>query len=112
QTSKSPDGRRIVIGWMGLPEISYPTDREEWAHCLTVPRKLSIEDGVMKQRPIEEMKYLRKEMIVKNGELVDEEVNLGKELGNAYELNIKLNGTSNDYFGLRLFADETSNDGF
>src|SRR5699024_4101624 len=23
-----------------------------------------------------------------------------------------LNGTSNDYFGLRLFADETSNDGF
>ncbi|MNO00328.1 Sucrose-6-phosphate hydrolase [compost metagenome] len=42
QTMASSDGRRILIGWMGLPDIEYPTDRNGWAHCLTLPRELSL----------------------------------------------------------------------
>ena len=38
------NGNRVLIGWMGLPEINYPTDEEGWAHCLTIPRVLSIEN--------------------------------------------------------------------
>ncbi|WP_214745159.1 sucrose-6-phosphate hydrolase [Exiguobacterium sp. s189] len=53
------DGRRILVGWMGLPEIEYPTDRYGWAHALTLPRELSLEDGVLKQRPVPEMKQLQ-----------------------------------------------------
>ncbi len=34
-----------LIGWMGLPEIEYPTDNEGWAHCLTIPRVLNVENG-------------------------------------------------------------------
>lgn len=36
QTTTCPDGRRILIGWMGLPDRSVPTERDEWAHCLTI----------------------------------------------------------------------------
>ena len=34
----------FLIGWMGLPDTQYPTDEEGWAHCLTIPRELTIEE--------------------------------------------------------------------
>ncbi|MEH7378520.1 glycoside hydrolase family 32 protein [Neobacillus drentensis] len=60
QTTIGPDGRRILIGWMGLPEIEYPTDPNGWAHCLTIPRELKMKNDKLIQQPIEEMKLLRK----------------------------------------------------
>ncbi|MCI2804303.1 sucrose-6-phosphate hydrolase [Staphylococcus pettenkoferi] len=59
QTFTSEDGERVLIGWMGLPDTAYPTDEDEWAHCLTVPRTLHIEDGKLKQRPIVNLQKLR-----------------------------------------------------
>lgn len=53
------DGRRILVGWMGLPEVEYPTDRYGWAHALTLPRELSMEEGKLKQRPVKELMSLR-----------------------------------------------------
>jgi beta-fructofuranosidase len=60
QTTLGPDGKRILIGWMGLPEIDYPTDPNGWAHCLTIPRELTLKNDKIIQQPIEEMKLLRK----------------------------------------------------
>ena len=37
---------------MGLPDTQYPTDEEGWAHCLTIPRELTIEEGQLRQRPL------------------------------------------------------------
>ena len=45
---------------MGLPEINYPTDEEGWAHCLTIPRVLSIENDPLRQRPFKGLERLRK----------------------------------------------------
>ena len=44
---------------MGLPEVNYPTDSDGWAHCLTIPRILTIEQGNLKQRPIKALQQLR-----------------------------------------------------
>lgn len=65
QTFDAPDGRKIMIGWMGLPDIAYynPTVDMGWQHCLTIPRVLTEEDGKIKQTPIEEIKQLRKQEI-------------------------------------------------
>ena len=52
QTFLDENGQRILIGWMGLPDINYPSDADGWAHCLTIPRVLTIESGNLKQRPI------------------------------------------------------------
>ena len=43
QTFEAPDGRRILLGWMGMPDADYtnPTaDWSGWQHGMSVPRAL------------------------------------------------------------------------
>lgn len=61
QTMNSPDGRRITVGWMGLPDFEYPTDRNGLAHCLTLPRELSVKGGKLIQQPVQELQTLCKQ---------------------------------------------------
>lgn len=62
QTFTAPDGRKILIGWMGIGDIPYtnPTAESGWQHCLTIPRELSVgENGEIYQKPVSEMLSLR-----------------------------------------------------
>ena len=68
--------RRILIGWMGLPEISYPTDKNHWAHCLTIPRELSISNGKLIQKPVAELELLRKTKDIFISDLKNKKINL------------------------------------
>ncbi|MDE6686928.1 MAG: GH32 C-terminal domain-containing protein, partial [Lachnospiraceae bacterium] len=66
QTFEAPDGRRILIGWMGIGDSAYtnPTTALGWQHCLTIPRELSrLEDGTLLQNPMREYDSLRGEKI-------------------------------------------------
>lgn len=63
QTFVTPDGRRLIIGWMGIGDDSYsnPTVELGWQHCLTLPRELSVgSDGMLLQNPIRELSSLKK----------------------------------------------------
>lgn len=55
----APDGRALAVSWIGLPEISYPTDSENWAHCLSIIKDLSLKDGHLYQNPVIETEQLR-----------------------------------------------------
>lgn len=59
QVIQDETGRTLLIGWMGLPELAYPTDAHGWAHCLTVPRELSFRDHQLIQQPVRELTQLR-----------------------------------------------------
>lgn len=62
QTFEASDGRRIMIGWMGIGDIPYknPTIPLGWQHCLTLPREITRgEDGTLFQNPIREIDTLR-----------------------------------------------------
>ena len=52
-------GRRIQIGWMGMPDADYgnaPTVAHGWQHCMTVPRILTNgPDGTLLQNPVPEL---------------------------------------------------------
>lgn len=63
QSFEDENGRRILIGWMGIPDADYtnPTEEAGWQHALTIPRELSVRDGKLIQQPIEELKQLRSE---------------------------------------------------
>lgn len=63
QTFEDEKGRRLLIGWMGLPDADYtnPTTDCGWQHALTLPRELSVRDGRLIQQPIEELKQLRED---------------------------------------------------
>lgn len=58
-------GRRIMVGWMSrmsdLEERLCPTKQYGYMHCLTLPRIVTWENGGIRQRPIEEVKELRKQ---------------------------------------------------
>ena len=55
--------KAILIAWMGLPDLSYPTDAEDWAGCLTLPRELKVRKRRLIQQPLPELKKLRDEQI-------------------------------------------------
>lgn len=65
QSFQAPDGRRIQIGWMGLPDIEgiyeNPTVEAGWQHAMTVPRELRVVDGKLRQLPVRELTKLRKD---------------------------------------------------
>ncbi len=62
QTFESEDGRRILIGWAGVPDTEKVhrnlTVANGWQHCLTLPRELTWEDGQIYQRPVREFRQL------------------------------------------------------
>lgn len=63
QSFLAPDGRRLQIGWMGLPDIQdlyeNPTVKNGWQHAMTVPRELTFKNGKLLQNPVKELKTLR-----------------------------------------------------
>ncbi|OOF46889.1 glycoside hydrolase family 32 protein [Rodentibacter trehalosifermentans] len=42
----------IMFGWIGLPDLTYPTDQFKWHSALTLPREVRIENYRLYQRPI------------------------------------------------------------
>lgn len=62
QTFEDEQGRRILIGWMGIPDADYvnPTTERGWQHALTIPRQLHVKNGKIIQQPIEELEQMRK----------------------------------------------------
>ena len=59
QSFQAEDGRRIQIGWMGMPDVdayyTNPSVEDGWQHTLTLPRELSVRDGVLCQKPVREL---------------------------------------------------------
>lgn len=72
QTFEDESGRRILIGWMGMPdaeeEYINKTIDEGWQHCLTVPRELKVQNGKILQYPVKELERLRKEKTILHDE--------------------------------------------
>ena len=91
QTFETEDGRRILIGWMGIGDIPYtnPTAELGYQHCLTLPRELTRDaDGRLRQEPIHELNALRKNVTV-----------LGKK---KQELPFELNASTEGPFSICL----------
>ncbi|MGI6756026.1 MAG: glycoside hydrolase family 32 protein [Atopobiaceae bacterium] len=62
QTFEAEDGRRILIGWMGVPDETTYTNKtiqDGWQHCFTMPREISVTDGRVTSWPIRELESLR-----------------------------------------------------
>lgn len=67
QIFKDEKNRIILYGWLGNSKCEYPSDKNNWAHMLTIPRRIEIESDRLIQYPLEELKHLRhKGIIVKD----------------------------------------------
>ena len=105
QSMEDDKGRRLIVGWMGIPEEEdFPTVKNEWLHCLTLPRELKVIDGKLYQVPIKEMESIRGEKIEFSGKVAGE-VKVGT--GVIYELKAKFSDFNSD-FGLKLRTGKSS----
>lgn len=60
QSFATPDGRRIVIGWLDMWESPLPEQQDGWAGMLSLPRELSLShDNHLQMRPAKEVESLR-----------------------------------------------------
>lgn len=91
QSWLAPDGRRLLVGWMGLPEQTVaPTVGEGWMHCLTIPRELMLVGGRLHQRPAGELAALRGEASVFEDLVVDGQRWIDGIEGTACEITLQL----------------------
>ena len=91
QTFKDSKGRRIIIGWMGVPdavEHKNPTIDNFWQHQLTIPRELVLKNDKIYQIPVVELETLRKGDSIKNKILLNENPVLKIFESNTFELKI------------------------
>lgn len=101
QTMLDANGRRILIGWMGLPGIECVTEKSNWAHCMTLPRELKIIDGKLYQSPIKELETIRNnkrevETVLK-GEKTFSEIR-----GSVYNLECSFSNIKSNEVGIKL----------
>ena len=93
QTLLTPDGRRVMIGWMQNWETCKPAERDEerpWFGQMSLPRELSVRNGRLYQQPV-------RELVLHRGRKVEyQDVHLCKETvpegieGRVAELEIRL----------------------
>lgn len=83
QAFNAPDGRALSISWLGLPDTKYPTDKEGWAHCLSLVKELTLHAGKLYQYPVRETKQLRQ---VKQSLTLSEKGSI--QTTNSYELEL------------------------
>lgn len=97
-------GRNIMIGWMGLPEEEdgHPTSKYNRSQCLTMARELLLKDGMLYQKPLEEYKDLRGELLVDIEDVNGTQWASHNVTENSYELLLDLEKSQGNEIELRF----------
>lgn len=109
QTLETPDGRRIMIGWMQSWESSrnQPHDNKFFG-TMSIPRELSIKDGKLFQKPVRELEKYRKNPVIYNGVTFKDSMQLDCINGRILDLEISLEmstATPDDVITIELAKD-------
>ena len=77
QTVLTPDGRRVLIGWMQNWETcAVRTPEDKWFGQMSLPRELSVRDGRLYQNPIRELEERRRDRVEYREVLVRDAISL------------------------------------
>ncbi len=104
QTMRTPDGRRIMIGWMqNWDTCDMRTDEHRWYGQMSIPREIRIRDGRLWQEPIRELESLRGEKVEYRQEFVNGERELKGVKGRCVDLTVTVRPADAER-GYRKFA--------
>ena len=117
QTLLTPDGRRVMIGWMqNWDTCNLHVKSTPWFGQMSLPRELSIKDGRLYQRPLRELEALRGEMVeYRDVEIENGAVTLPGVEGRTVDLEIEIEPAEGELFNrfaVRFAQDETYHTGF
>lgn len=59
QAFNAPDGSAYAVSWVGLPDLSYPSDSEGWANMYSQVKRLEIKNNKLYQHPVKAIESLR-----------------------------------------------------
>lgn len=84
------NNQNIMIGWVGMPDKDneYPSAEYGWMFPLTMPRVLEYKNDILYQKPLSEMKNLRKSEILNIKDKVSKDYSFKLDSRN---IEIKLN---------------------
>lgn len=98
--------KNVLIGWLNMWDRNNPSEKYGFAGTLTVPRRITIFDGKLIQKPVWNYNNSTKEVIKDNyvGQLKYGALKLN--ISKLEELNLKLRKKGNQYFEVSLNENE------
>lgn len=102
QTMEDEKGRRILISWCGLPGVDCVTDKNGWAHNMTLPRELKLKNDKLYQIPVKELESLRKNERMIAVTIKNEEREFQGFNGSTYEMMCEFENITGRYVGLKF----------
>jgi beta-fructofuranosidase len=108
QTFMDDKGRRILIGWMDMWNRENITGKDGWVGALTFPRELYRDNGMILQKPVEEVSLLRKKCFWNGSILLEngQKGNLKAVSGDSMEIAFTIPDTAKGCLSLCLRASE------
>lgn len=96
QSILTPDGRRVMIGWMqAWPNSKFVPKGAKYFGQLTVPREMHIRDGKLIQNPIKELENYRGEKVLyENVTVKDQELTLDSVEGRMLDITVTVKNLS------------------
>ena len=89
QTALSPDGRRILIGWMqNWDTCSLRQPDQPWYGQMSLPRELSIKNGRLCQQPVRELEAMRRNRVCYENVTVEGTVRLDGVRGRMADIEL------------------------
>ena len=116
QTVLTPDGRRVMIGWMqNWDTCNLHVKSIPWFGQMTLPRELSVKNGRLYQRPLRELEnYRAKPVVYDHISVEDGEITLPGIQGRTVDLEVEIepDGPLFNRFAVRFAKDATHHTGF
>jgi len=111
QTIKTPDGRRVMIGWMqNWGTLSIREASEPWFGQMTIPREISVKNGRLYQWPAREIDAMRTNRVEYQDLVFENRVQFEGVRGRRVDLEISIRSVdgkqSYEYFELRFAEGE------
>ena len=91
QTVLTPDGRRVMIGWMqNWDTIEFRAPHGKWQGQMSLPRELSVRNGRLYQAPIRELLAMRENKVEHMDVCLQGEMNFPDIHGRKLDMEIEI----------------------
>lgn len=106
QIFKDEQGRHILYGWLGNSKCEYPSDKNNWAHMLTIPRSVSIDGDRLIQEPLKELEALRQDSIEVHDVLTLKDMAFEMEIQTDQIFEMRIENDKQEYVSFQMLEQE------
>ncbi len=106
QTTLLLDGRRIMIAWMQSWHNLWIPGGQKWQGMMTLPREISIKNGILIQKPVREIESYRADKVVYTDEPISGQRSLEGIAGRSIDMTLTIKGGEYNSFAVDLAKGE------